>query len=139
MRCASTATTAEREAALGEALVFAANGVVTAEAKAAFEKAVALDASRVQASYFLGLAAEQDGNHTQAAAIWRALIAAAPADAPWIDSFNARSHASVARRARRRQSRSERRAGRGVVGSGRRSAQCDDRRNGRTSLRTAAK
>ena len=36
--------TAEREAALGEALVFAANGVVTAEAKAAFERAVALDA-----------------------------------------------------------------------------------------------
>src|SRR5215468_10294439 len=32
-------TSAEREAAFGEALVFAANGVVTAEAKAAFERA----------------------------------------------------------------------------------------------------
>src|SRR5215831_6271056 len=31
---------AERESALGEALVFAANGLVTAEAKAAFERAV---------------------------------------------------------------------------------------------------
>lgn len=76
---------AEREAALGEALVFAANGVVTAEAKATFEKAVALDATHVQARYFLGLAAEQDGNRAQAAATWRALIEGAPADAPWIE------------------------------------------------------
>src|SRR5215472_13934284 len=78
-------TTAEREAAFGEALVFAANGVVTAEAKAAFERAVALDANGVQARYFLGLAAEQDGDRTQAAATWRALIEAAPPDAPWLD------------------------------------------------------
>jgi len=76
---------AEREAALGETLVFAANGVVTAEAKAAFEKAVVLDGSAVQARYFLGLAAEQDGNRAQAAAIWRALIDGAPADATWLE------------------------------------------------------
>jgi cytochrome c-type biogenesis protein CcmH len=75
---------AEREAALGEALVFAANGVVTAEAKVAFEKAVALDGSVAQARYFLGLAAEQDGNAAQAAAIWHALIDSAPADAQWL-------------------------------------------------------
>jgi cytochrome c-type biogenesis protein CcmH len=77
--------TGEREAALGEALVFAANGVVTAEAKAAFERAIALDANRVEARYFLGLAAEQDGDYSQAAATWRALLEAAPPDAPWID------------------------------------------------------
>src|SRR6266542_2304117 len=77
--------TAEREAALGEALVFGANGVVTAEAKAAFERAIALDANRVEAKYFLGLAAEQDGDYSQAAATWRALLEAAPPDAPWID------------------------------------------------------
>ena len=77
--------TAEREAALGEAMVFAANGVVTTEAKATFEKAVALDAGEVQARYFLGLAAEQDGNRAQAAATWRALINSAPPDARWLD------------------------------------------------------
>ncbi len=75
---------AEREAALGEALVFAANGVVTAEAKATFEKAVALDATHVQARYFLGLAAEQDGNRALAAATWRTLIETAPPGAPWV-------------------------------------------------------
>ena len=77
--------TAERELGLGEALVFAANGIVTAEAKAAFEKAVGLDANNVPARYFLGLAAEQDGNRGQAAATWRALIATAPPDAPWVE------------------------------------------------------
>ena len=76
---------AEREAALGEALVFGANGVVTAEAKSAFEKAVALDAAHVQARYFLGLAAEQDGDRTRAAATWRALIETAPSGAPWVE------------------------------------------------------
>jgi cytochrome c-type biogenesis protein CcmH len=77
--------TAERQAALGEALVFAANGIVTAEAKTAFEKAVALDAGEAQARYFLGLAAEQDGNRAQAAAIWRALIDGAPPGATWLE------------------------------------------------------
>jgi cytochrome c-type biogenesis protein CcmH len=76
---------AERQAALGEALVFGANGVVTADAKSAFEKAVALDAAHVQARYFLGLAAEQDGDRARAAATWRALIESAPPDAPWVE------------------------------------------------------
>ena len=40
--------TAERQAALGEALVYAANGIVTAEAKAAFERALALDPNDVE-------------------------------------------------------------------------------------------
>jgi cytochrome c-type biogenesis protein CcmH len=77
--------TAARATALGEALIFAANGVVTAEAKAMFERAVALDASEVQAHYFLGLAAEQDGDRARAAATWRRLIERAPADAAWTE------------------------------------------------------
>ena len=77
--------TAQRSAALGEALVLAANGVVTAEAKAAFERAVALDGSDVQARYFLGLAAEQAGNPAQAGEVWRGLLEAAAPDAPWRD------------------------------------------------------
>jgi cytochrome c-type biogenesis protein CcmH len=79
--------TPERASALGEALVFAANGMVTAEAKAAFERAVTLDRGDVQARYFLGLAAEQDGDHARAAATWRELIASAPPDAPWLDAL----------------------------------------------------
>ena len=74
---------AEREAALGEALVFAANGVVTEEAKTAFDRALGSDAAQVQARYFIGLAAEQNGNQQQAAEMWKGLLADAPADAPW--------------------------------------------------------
>lgn len=73
----------ERRSDLGEALAAAAGGVVTAEAKAEFERAVALDADEVKASYFLGLAAEQDGRSSEAASIWRAMLVKAPPDAPW--------------------------------------------------------
>ncbi len=75
---------AEREANLGEALIAAANGIVTAEAKAAFDRAVAIDANAASARYYLGLAAEQDGRREEAAKIWRDLIARAPADAHWV-------------------------------------------------------
>lgn len=74
---------AERRSDLGEAISAAASGVVTAEAKAEFERAHALNADDPKANYFLGLAAEQDGRKDDAAAIWRALLAKAPADAPW--------------------------------------------------------
>jgi cytochrome c-type biogenesis protein CcmH len=75
--------TSERRSALGEALVAAAQGIVTAEASAAFERAVALDPQNAKARFYLGLAAEQDGRQADAAQRWRALIAAAPPDAPW--------------------------------------------------------
>jgi cytochrome c-type biogenesis protein CcmH len=74
---------AVREADLGEALAAAADGVVTAEAKLAFERALAHDAREAKARYFLGVAEEQDGKNDQAASMWRALLADAPADAPW--------------------------------------------------------
>ncbi len=75
--------TAIRRAGLGEALMSAANGVVTANAKAEFERAVALDPDEAKARYFLGVAAEQDGRGKDAAAIWQALLDKAPSDAPW--------------------------------------------------------
>ncbi len=74
---------ADRRADLGEAIAAAAGGVVTAEAKAEFERALALKPDEPKAGYFLGLAAEQDGRAEEAASIWRALLAKAPADAPW--------------------------------------------------------
>lgn len=76
-------STAERESHLGEALVAAANGMVTADAKAAFERALARDTSDVKAQYYVGLAAEQDGRPAEAARIWRDLLEKAPANAPY--------------------------------------------------------
>ena len=57
--------------------------MVTAEAKAEFERAVAQNADDPKAGYFLGLAAEQDGRAADAAYIWRSMLAKAPTDAPW--------------------------------------------------------
>ena len=75
--------TAARHANLGEALGAAANGVITADAKAEFERARALDPGDVKARYFLGLAAEQDGRRDDAKTAWQALLNDAPPDAPW--------------------------------------------------------
>ncbi|MGN6463567.1 MAG: c-type cytochrome biogenesis protein CcmI [Pseudolabrys sp.] len=78
--------TAARQADLGEAKVAAANGIVTAEAREAFDRALVLDPQLLKAKFYLGLAAEQDGKRDEAAKIWRGMLAGAPADAPWVDS-----------------------------------------------------
>ena len=76
-------SSADRWADLGEALVAAASGVVTAEAKQAFDSAVELDGAHIKARFYLGMAAEQDGRIDLAVAIWKKLLADAPPDAPW--------------------------------------------------------
>lgn len=76
--------TALRYSALGEVQVMAANGIVTADALKAFQEAVKLDPTEPRASYFLGVAAEQDGRDADAAAIWSAMLARAPQDAPYL-------------------------------------------------------
>lgn len=76
--------TADRQASLGEALAGAAGGVITTDAKGAFERALVLDKSNPRAQFYLGLAAEQDGRASEAVDRWQSLIAHAPADAPWL-------------------------------------------------------
>jgi len=75
--------TSERQAGLGEALVAASDGKITPEARKSFARAVELDGGNIKARYFLGVAAEQDGQPAAAVEIWRAMLAGAPADAPW--------------------------------------------------------
>jgi cytochrome c-type biogenesis protein CcmH len=76
---------AAREADLGEALVAAANGVVTAEAKGQFERALALDKQDVMARFYMGMAADQDGRRAEAESIWRDIIAQAPPGAAYLE------------------------------------------------------
>ncbi|WP_131194216.1 c-type cytochrome biogenesis protein CcmI [Lichenihabitans psoromatis] len=75
---------AERRAALGQALVMAADGVVTAEARVAFEKALSDDPTLPQARFFAAAAAEQDGNRADALMMWRKLAADASPGEPWL-------------------------------------------------------
>ncbi len=77
---------ADRDADLGEALTAAANGMVTDEAKASFDSAAKLDPEQMKAQFFLGLAAQQDGNKQKAAGIWNALLAKVPPGAAWADT-----------------------------------------------------
>jgi cytochrome c-type biogenesis protein CcmH len=69
---------------LGEAIVMAANGEVTPEAKDLFARANAADPEDVMAQYYLGLNAKQEGRRNDAEKRWRALVSAAPEGAEWL-------------------------------------------------------
>lgn len=75
--------TAARRSDLGEAIAAAAGGIVTAQSKLEFERALSLDPQEAKARYFIAVAAGQDGQPEQAAAIWRDMLKTAPENAPW--------------------------------------------------------
>ena len=70
-------------AAYAEMLVMAADGIVTPTAKDALDAVVADDPKNPSARYYLALAKAQGGDVKGAIADWQALLAEAPADAPW--------------------------------------------------------
>ncbi|MBZ6076427.1 c-type cytochrome biogenesis protein CcmI [Microvirga puerhi] len=74
---------ATRLANYGEALVISRDGMVTAEAQAAFQEALAIDNSSAKARLYLARAAEQDGQMAKAKAEYQAILSASPPDAPW--------------------------------------------------------
>jgi cytochrome c-type biogenesis protein CcmH len=65
---------AERQSDLGEMLVAARDGVVNDDARAAFTAALEHEPRTIKARYYLGIAAEQDGDEAAAKEIWRALV-----------------------------------------------------------------
>jgi len=67
----------------GEAQVAAAGGIVTAEARASFQQALAKNPQSLKARYYLALAAEQDGDKPRAIEMYQKLLADAAPDAPW--------------------------------------------------------
>ena len=78
-----------RRAAYGEALVAAAGGVVTDDARQAFDRALTDHPGQPQARYYLALAAEQDGKKADAIKDYQALLANSPPDAAWRSMVNA--------------------------------------------------
>ena len=73
----------KRLANYGQALVLTNNGVVSEDARKALERAVVLDPNLIEPRLVLIIAKEQDGQFAAAAEAWRAMLAKAPADAPW--------------------------------------------------------
>ena len=79
-----------RRAAYGEALVAAAGGVVTDEARQAFDRALAEQPGQPQARFYLALGAEQDGKKAEAIHAYEQILADSAADAPWRGAVSAR-------------------------------------------------
>jgi|SoiMethySBSTD1v2_1073268.scaffolds.fasta_scaffold687255_1 cytochrome c-type biogenesis protein CcmH len=67
----------------GEANMLANDGVVSEEARRAYEKLLKLEPDRIEARFWLAAAKEQDGKLNEALSDYRALLSAAPAAAPW--------------------------------------------------------
>jgi cytochrome c-type biogenesis protein CcmH len=65
------------------ATVISNNGVVSEDARKAYEQVLKLEPGHVEAQFWLAMAKEQDGALKEAAADYRALLAAAPPNAPW--------------------------------------------------------
>ena len=76
-------STAEREGDLGEAITRANGDRVTPEARAAFERARALDETAVRPRFYLAVALDQEGRNEEAIVAWRDLLDGAPTNAPW--------------------------------------------------------
>ncbi|MBV9289366.1 MAG: c-type cytochrome biogenesis protein CcmI [Hyphomicrobiales bacterium] len=81
---------ASRRSAYGEALFAAAGGIITDQARAAFERALTDRPQEPQARFYLALAAEQDGKKEEAVRAYESLIADSPPDAHWLAVVKAR-------------------------------------------------
>lgn len=76
---------ADVQVAFAEALVFAADGIVTPPARSAFAQALTIDPTQAGARYYLGLADVQAGKKEQGYEAWLALARDTPPDAPWAE------------------------------------------------------
>lgn len=84
------------QSAYGEALVMAAAGFVTTDAKAAFDAAIKLDPAEPRARYFRGLALDQAGDVAGAINAWIEMVDTAPGDAEWAPDLQRRIEARAA-------------------------------------------
>jgi cytochrome c-type biogenesis protein CcmH len=73
-----------------EAAMLAADGIVTEEARAAYDKILKLEPGRPEARFWLAMAKEQDGKLGEALADYKDILAAARADAPYRAPLEAR-------------------------------------------------
>ena len=77
-----------RLSGLGETLVVANDGIVTEDARSAFEEAVRLEPGNVRARYYIGVAQEQAGKAAEAKATFEEIAKASPPGGPWLGVVN---------------------------------------------------
>ena len=80
----------DRLTGLAKANIIANNGIVNASARDAFTRVLELDGTRIEPKFWLAVYDEQNGRPDVAAATYVALLAGAPADAPWRTSVERR-------------------------------------------------
>jgi cytochrome c-type biogenesis protein CcmH len=71
----------------GEGLVREADGKVTPQALAVFERVIAIEPKDPRARYYKGLQLMQDGKLKEAFEIWVVVIKESPPDAEWLPSI----------------------------------------------------
>ncbi len=81
--------TPELSSEFGETVVMAADGMVTPEARKAFQTALDADPSDVRALFYMALGDYQAGKTKEALDAWVGLVREAPADAPWLNVVRA--------------------------------------------------
>jgi cytochrome c-type biogenesis protein CcmH len=69
---------------LGEALMVANDGIVSADARGAFEQAIKMDKTAVKPRFFIALALGQEGRKDEAIAAWQDLLQGADPQAAWV-------------------------------------------------------
>lgn len=79
-----------------ESLVQAADGVVTPDARAAFERVLAADPLDPRSRFYVGLAQAQAGESHAALQSWTDLLATAPPDAPYLPTVRERIRRTAA-------------------------------------------
>ena len=79
----------ERQSGFGETLVALAGGVVTEEARLAFESARELEPEDPKSAFFLALALAQEGRTERARAAFQTIAERSEPDAPWMRAVNA--------------------------------------------------
>jgi cytochrome c-type biogenesis protein CcmH len=88
---------------LGNALVAHGGQTISPAAELAYRRAASLDPQHPAPPFFLGLAYAQSGRFDDADRVWRALLAAAPAEAPWRGEVQLRLAAVVMAKAQQGQ------------------------------------
>lgn len=74
---------AAREVGLGEAIAANAGGMITTDAQAAFERALALEPENPKAQFLLATGLAQEGKAEEAGQAWRAMLEGLAPDSPW--------------------------------------------------------
>lgn len=83
MRILGDEATAADHASYAEIMIVAANWYVSPEAESALAHALDIDPSNTRARYYAGILMIQRQDYAQTYALWSALLAEGPTDAPW--------------------------------------------------------